>query len=114
MNACGKLPSIRPDTGSYSAEKINEGVRALDRAVEFTRVHSERCWEPELHRLRGKSRFTSFTLAMGVGHSIHSLAALSIEVGGCSSAGLPRSYTRALTISLNDDRVGEPSSSVVR
>ena len=36
------------------AGKINEGVRALEQAVEFTRVHSERFWEPELHRLRGE------------------------------------------------------------
>src|SRR5215472_24002 len=36
------------------AGKINEGVRALEQAVEFARVHSERFWEPELHRLRGE------------------------------------------------------------
>ena len=29
-------------------------MRALEQAVEFTRVHSERFWEPELHRLRGE------------------------------------------------------------
>jgi len=38
----------------FQARKINEGMRALEQAVEFTRVHSERYWEPELHRLRGQ------------------------------------------------------------
>jgi predicted ATPase len=36
------------------ARKVNEGMRALEQAFEFTRVHSERYWEPELHRLRGE------------------------------------------------------------
>jgi predicted ATPase/DNA-binding winged helix-turn-helix (wHTH) protein len=36
------------------AGKINEGVRALEQAFEFTLIHSERYWEPELHRLRGE------------------------------------------------------------
>jgi predicted ATPase len=36
------------------ARKVNEGMGALEQAFEFGRVHSERYWEPELHRLRGE------------------------------------------------------------
>jgi tetratricopeptide (TPR) repeat protein len=36
------------------AKKPHAGLRALENSLEFTRRHSERYWEPELHRLKGE------------------------------------------------------------
>jgi tetratricopeptide (TPR) repeat protein len=34
--------------------KTNEGLSAVDEALEFVREHEEGAWEPELHRLKGE------------------------------------------------------------
>jgi DNA-binding winged helix-turn-helix (wHTH) protein len=36
------------------ARQSVEGIRAVQQGLEFARVHSERAWEPELHRLKGE------------------------------------------------------------